>query len=312
MITTAIIIITILITVIFFLNEKYRPIKVNDGRIRFNFKTLFTPIILVIIAFVQPFSVERIDAGSVGLKENLLGSDRGIDDVTQVSGYVIYNSYTTRIHEIQLDQKTVHYKPFKIIVKGGLECVISPSFNFKVKPESAPDLFIELRQTFKQGGLDAVKNGWMTTIVQSSINNVGNRFEVDSIFNYRENFDGAIRKETTGKLSKWFEIDEFKSNIVPPPSLQTTIESKIKSIQEAQAYELDALKAASKAKELKATAQGAFDAEIINNKTKQLKAQPAVLEVFKAETDRIWAEKGVSRFGTGNVFGSASGIILQK
>jgi hypothetical protein len=41
-------------------------------------------------------------------------------------------------------------------------------------------------------------------------------------------------------------------------------------------------------------------------------SQPKMLELYKAETDRIWAQRGVSPYGYNNVFGGASNILLQR
>ena len=40
-------------------------------------------------------SCERIDAGHVGVKVNQYGDNKGVDDVTAVTGMVFYNPITT-------------------------------------------------------------------------------------------------------------------------------------------------------------------------------------------------------------------------
>ena len=37
-----------------------------------------------------------------------------------------------------------------------------------------------------------------------------------------------------------------------------------------------------------------------------------LLELYRAETERVWAQKGVSPYGNNNVFGSASGLLLNR
>ena len=39
-------------------------------------------------------------------------------------------------------------------------------------------------------------------------------------------------------------------------------------------------------------------------------SQPAVLKLYEAETERKWAEKGVSPYGNNNVFGA--GVTVLK
>ena len=45
------------------------------------------------------FSCERIDAGHVGVKVNLYGDNKGVSDVTEVTGMVFFNPLTHNIYE---------------------------------------------------------------------------------------------------------------------------------------------------------------------------------------------------------------------
>lgn len=47
-------------------------------------------------------------------------------------------------------------------------------------------------------------------------------------------------------------------------------------------------------------------------KTNALLSQPAMLQLKKLENERIWAEKGISPWGTNNVFGANAGILINK
>ncbi len=60
-----------------------------------------------------------------------------------------------------------------------------------------------------------------------------------------------------------------------------------------------------------AKAQGNFDAAKLDVQTKALMSRPAVLALYKAETERMWATKGVSKYGNNNVFGANSTAILK-
>jgi hypothetical protein len=53
-------------------------------------------IVLIIFGFT---GCERIDAGHVGVKVNLYGDGKGVDDVTEVTGWVLYNPVSTKIVE---------------------------------------------------------------------------------------------------------------------------------------------------------------------------------------------------------------------
>lgn len=66
------------------------------------------------------------------------------------------------------------------------------------------------------------------------------------------------------------------------------------------------------AKALVAESKGKYEAAEYDVQTKNLMSQPKLLELYKAETDRIWAQKGVSPYGEHNVFGANPGILLNR
>lgn len=273
-----------------------------DGsrRLRTNYKLLVGAVVAFVAILIQPYDLIRINAGAVGLKESLIGDNRGIGSVKLVSGFQIYNKYFERIYEIETDQKNVHYETLGVIVKGGFSCKIKPTFNYKVKPENANQLFVELRQTFKQGGLKAVETTWLETAILGGVNDVSNRFAVDSIFNHREAFEQQISLEVNKRVGKYFEVTQLRTNILPPEALQKSIEGKTQAIQEAEEFEFRAKRAIAENKEKVARAQGDYEAAVLEAKTKEALSQPKMLELFRAETERTWAEKGVSPYGTNN------------
>jgi len=63
---------------------------------------------------------------------------------------------------------------------------------------------------------------------------------------------------------------------------------------------------------LTALSKGNYEAAIYDAKTKEILSQPKLLELYRAETERVWAQRGVSPYGNNNVFGSASGIFLNR
>jgi len=58
-----------------------------------------------------------------------------------------------------------------------------------------------------------------------------------------------------------------------------------------------------------AKSKGEFEAAEYDVKTKDLMSKPAVLKLYEAETERKWAEKGISKYGNNNVFGSGASVI---
>jgi len=81
--------------------------------------------ILLVVLFN---SCERIDAGHVGVKVNQYGDNKGVDDVTAVTGMVFFNPITTRIYEFPTFIQHKEYKgenSFIVNSKDGSEFSVS-------------------------------------------------------------------------------------------------------------------------------------------------------------------------------------------
>ena len=255
----------------------------------FNIKWLFKPlgilVLSIMISLIQPFALERVDAGHVGIKVNLTGNDRGVSNYEYKTGWVMYNTWTEQMLEFPTYQQHIDYKDQQVITKGGFAATIKPSFNYSLKSTAIGDMFENLRLDIKQ-----IEQGWLMNAIVSSVNDVANKWEVDAIFNNREQFEAAIVAECNKRLSKWFTVSQLRTNIVPPTALQKAIESKTKAVQEAQAATQRKLVAEAEAQEKIAIAKGDSAKVIIDAnalalamKIKQKEITPLYVEYLKAQ-----------------------------
>lgn len=257
---------------------------------KLNYKPfVFLALGLLCIMF-QPYGLEKIEAGYKGIKVNLIGDNRGASNIQEVSGLIIYNSYTEEIHEIPLDQHHIDYGQSVIVAKGGFPCNISPSFNYSVKGSAVPDMFTNLRSTYKQGGLEAVEQGWLKNAIIGAVNDVSNTFVIDDIFNNRAKFEAAIVVEANKRVGKWFEISQLKTNIQPPASIAKSIEAKAKATQDAITSQAQAAAARADKERIVALAQADSAKTVIRAlaeaKAVQLKEQkltPLYIEYMKIQ-----------------------------
>jgi len=200
---------------------------------KFNYKPIVLLIVGLLFIFLQPYSMKKIEAGYKGLRVNLVGDNRGASNIEEVSGLILYNSYTEELQQIPLDQHHIDYGKSVIVAKGGFACDISPAFNYSVKSPMAADMFTNLRSTYKTGGLKAVEQGWLKNAILGAVNDVANTYPIEDIFNNRSLFEAAIIVEANKRVGKWFEISQLKTNIQPPRSIAESIEAKAKATQDA-------------------------------------------------------------------------------
>lgn len=261
----------------------------NDPIEKMNTKWLIKPIAIFVLgllaSIIQPFALDRVDAGHVGIKVNLTGDNRGVSSYEYKTGWVMYNTWTEQMLEFPTFQQHIEYKDQQVITKGGFAATIKPSFNYSLKPAAIGNMFENLRLDIKQ-----IEQGWLMNAIVSSVNDVANKWEVDAIFNKREEFEAAIVAECNKRLSKWFTVSQLRTNIVPPIALQQAIESKTKAVQEAQASVQRKLVAEAEAQEKIATAKGDSAKAVIDAKAyaeatrlKQKEISPLYVEFLKAQ-----------------------------
>ena len=311
MVTIFLSILLVLTVLVGYFTSKFSIVEFSNG-FRINKKPLFYLVFSILVILFQPFEIEKIDAGSVGLIENKLSGERGISNIKFASGYQFYNKYTQNIHEIPVDISNVDYGNNALIVKGGYACPMHLVFSVRPKAEAADLLYTDLRKTYAKGGLELIYSTWLNTAIMGGINHVSNRFKPDSIFNNQEAFEAANFAEANKRVSKYFIITQMRTNINPPESMKKIITDNAKLVQETQTAELNAVKAIAENKTKVARAQGDLDAAILQAKAKDVLSQPKMLELYNAETMRLWAEKGISPYGNSNVFGTMPTLMLKK
>lgn len=189
-------------------------------------------IVGIILSFIQPFTAERVDAGHVGIKVNLTGDNRGVSKFEYKTGWVVYNTWMSKLYEFPTFQQHIDYPEQSVITKGGFSATIKPSFNYALKPGDIGDMFQSLRLDIKE-----IEQQWLATAIVGTVNDVANKWTVDDIFNQREKFEAAIVTEANRRVAKWFSISQLRTNITPPAALQQSIEAKTKAIQEVQVAE---------------------------------------------------------------------------
>lgn len=267
----------------------------DDGEFAFLVTPIVVLVIGILISLIQPYKLERVDMGHVGIKVNLTGSERGVSQYQYKTGWVTYNDWSEMLYEFPTYQQHITYDSITVITKGGFGAIINPSFNYNLIPSAVGDMFVNLRLDVKQ-----VEQGWLKNAIISSVNDVANKWAVDDIFNNREQFEAAIINECNHRVSKWFIVSQLRTNISPPQALAEAINEKTRAIQLAQSEIQKALVADAKAKvkiaeakgdsaKVVIAATGNANAVLINAraeseamKLKQVQLTPIYIEYIKA------------------------------
>lgn len=248
-------------------------------------------IVLCVAWAVQPFTYENIDAGNVGIKINLYGSDKGVDNITIVTGRVWYNSYTTKIVEFPTYTQSVDYDPFVITTKDAAEFKVDPKLNYHINPDKVPQIYRQYRKP-----LSEIQQGFMRNTIYDAYRIVANSFTSDSVMSNRERFEDKVQTTLVKQLGKdGFIYDQLTSAITPPASLRQMIDQKNASIQARLKAENQAKQAEAEAKVQVAKAEGDAKAMLVRARAEfesnKLKQQALTQLLIQQEWIKKWDGK---------------------
>lgn len=242
--------------------------------------------IAAFIALIVMFqSCERIDAGHVGVKVNLYGSGKGVDDVTECTGMVFYNPISTKIYEFPTFIQHKEYRDensFVVNSKDGSEFQVSPIMNYSVQREKVPAIFAKYRRS-----LPEIEEGFLKTAVYDAFRLATNKYTADELISNRAVFEVEVRRLLESQLLKeGFIINQFTSNLIYPETFKKSIEAKNNAVQSALRAENEVKTAEAQAKIKIATANGnaqamltAAKAEAEANSLKQKTITPMLLQL---------------------------------
>ena len=254
--------------------------------------TLIKVAVMLGVAVIAGFAIiglERIDAGHVGIKVNLLGTGKGVDNATEVTGWVFYNRFTTKIVEFPTFMQHKEYRKsedgdnsFVVNSKDGSEFHVSPLINYSVEREKVPYIFTKYRVE-----LNAIEDGFLKTTIYDAFRMTANSYTAEELISNRQTFETKVRATLDASLLKeGFVISQLTSNLIYPETFKRAIEAKNNAVQTALTAENQVKTAEAQAKIKVATAAGnaqamltAAKAEAEANRMKQVTLTPLLLQL---------------------------------
>jgi regulator of protease activity HflC (stomatin/prohibitin superfamily) len=248
-------------------------------------KTTIGGIIAFLSLIILFKSCERIDAGHVGVKVNLYGDNKGVSDVTEVTGMVFFNPITHNIYEFPTFIQHKEYtgdNSFVVNSKDGSEFHVSPIINYSVKREKVPAIFAKYRRSLEQ-----IEEGFLKTAVFDAFRLATNKYTADELIGNRQNYENEVRRILeTQLLNEGFIVNQFTSNLVYPETFKQAIEAKNNAVQAALRAENEVKTAEAQAKIKVATAEGnaqalltSAKAEAEANRLKQATLTPLLIQL---------------------------------
>jgi hypothetical protein len=274
--------------------------------------------LLGLVLAMSVTSCTTADSSEVALIVDQIGNDKGVPNVEMASGFIFYFPptqdvflYPTNVQHKIWSSKDEDGNDTRINVTSsdGATFGLDVALNIQLQRERASDLFIKYRVDMEKLIDTRVK-----TIVRKELLDNAVGFASDSLLQHRNIYEANVSKSLAVALNKeGFDLSNLAvTSMSIPDSYRAAINKKIKVIQETATIKSQTEQAQQEAMRKVAVAKGNFEAAQFDARTKEIMSQPKMLELYKAETERIWAQRGVSPYGNNNVFGAGTGIMLNR
>lgn len=218
------------------------------------FNKLF--MLLFVVAACMAFTscgYNRIDAGYEGIKVNLYGDEKGVDNATLVTGAVWFNPITTAVYEYPTFVQTVDYPPFSINAKDGSSFTVDPTISLKIVDGKSAEVFVK----YRKDDIEDVINTTLYNYVKNAFRIQLNNYTTDELVSKREEFEKAIEERLAKELlAENFQLEQMTSGLQYPTTLVQAINAKNAAVQEAQKAQNEVLKIQAEAKKEIAKAEG--------------------------------------------------------
>lgn len=274
--------------------------------------------LLGLVLAMSVTSCTTADSSEVALVVDQIGNDKGIPNVEMASGFIFYFPptqdvflYPTNVqHKIwSANDEDGQDTRINVTSSDGATFGLDVALNIQLQRERAADLFIKYRVD-----MDKLIDTRVKTIVRKELLDNAVGFASDSLLQHRNVYEANVSKSLAIALNKeGFDLSNLAvTSMSIPDSYRAAINKKIKVIQETATIKSQTEQAQQEAMRKVAVAKGNFEAAQFDAKTKAIMSQPKMLELYRAETERKWAEKGVSPYGNNNVFGAGTSIMLNR
>src|SRR4051812_1724744 len=155
----------------------------------------FALFVFMLVAFNS--CNERIDAGYEGILVKLYGSDKGVQDVSLVTGRVWYNPFTENVYEFPTYVQTINYEAFTVNARDGSVFTVDPTLSFKVKDGYSPVIFKKYRKDIRE-----ITQTTLFNYIKDAFRIEFNKYTTDSIISNREKFEHSIQTNMGALLNK--------------------------------------------------------------------------------------------------------------
>jgi regulator of protease activity HflC (stomatin/prohibitin superfamily) len=165
----------------------------------------------IVLIIVSSSSCTRIDAGHVGLVVKLYGSEKGVQDITEVTGMVWYNPLTTQVYEFptfvqnavftrDVTEGSPTNEEFRVTMKDGLVVTFDVSMNYRVNPDKVTMIFQKYRKPLGELSHTTIRN-----YMRDAYNRISGKYTAEQLYENKMQF----QVESEDHIRKHLAVEGF-------------------------------------------------------------------------------------------------------
>ena len=231
-------------------------------------------VLVFVFLFVAGCGCTRIEPGHVGLKINMSGSQRGVDELPLQTGWVFYMPGLSRVFEYPTYMQTAAWtkddteespgnEEISFNSKEGLIITGDISLSYQLEPKKIPTFYTK----FRSDDLRTFTHGFLKNIARDIFNEAAGKYSVEDIYGpKKEEFLAEIRKRIGDEIKPLGVILEqfgFIGAPRPPANVVAALNMKVAATQAAIQSENELRQAEAEAKKNVARATGDANARMM-------------------------------------------------
>lgn len=208
--------------------------------------------LLFVMLFFGFVGCKRVPPGYVGIRVNLYGTQRGVEDFVSETGMLWYFRPTTEIHVFPTFMQSALFGGTDFIAFNsieGSEVKVSVGLQYSIKHDKVPEVFVTLRQD-----IDSITNVYLRNKVRDEFTRLASNMKIADIFGSgKQKLLLDVKSELQEKLGPMgFDIDmiSFAGALVLDASVAESINATIHATQKS-------IEAENKVKQIQAEAEQA-------------------------------------------------------
>jgi regulator of protease activity HflC (stomatin/prohibitin superfamily) len=251
----------------------------------------------------------RIGPGRVGIKVDLAGSQRGVEDLPIRTGWVFYNFLSSTIVEYPTSVQTakwtkdpnegsVNNEEMSFNTKDGLTVYGDLSVSYHLDANKVPAFYVK----FRNDDIGQFTHGFLRNVARDAINRTGSQYTVQEVMGEKKS---ELEQNSRQDLQKQVAdigvvIDQFGfiGSPRPPQSVIDAINAKVQAQQIAVQKQNELVQSQADAAKLVAAAEGQAKAQIAvangeaeSNRVRAASISQNIIEWQKLTVTDRWIEK---------------------